>query len=80
MEVTLAGRILYGCAEIAQYLFPDVDLYRAKQRVYRLVRETSPDRLPLFKLGGALCARSDELDAAITERGQRTRSAPREAA
>jgi hypothetical protein len=54
--------ILYGVDAIAEFLFPSVPVRRRRRRVHRLISEVpEADRLPTFKLGGAVCARPGTL-------------------
>jgi hypothetical protein len=57
--------ILYGADSIAAFLWPTERPKRRKCRVYHLART---DRLPVFKIGGSLCASPARLHAWIAER------------
>jgi hypothetical protein len=70
---TIAGDVLEGADQIAEFLFGDDPDPLAKRhrlrRVYRLTSEVGPaDRLPVFKIGGLLFARKSTLLAWIAER------------
>lgn len=61
----LAGDILIGAYQIAEFLFGDRN---KRRKVYHLA-ETS--RLPVFRLGTELCARRSVLMTWIAEQEQR---------
>ena len=54
-SVPLAGDILYGADEIAEFLFGD---RKHRRRVYNLVES---NRLPSFRIGINICARKSIL-------------------
>jgi hypothetical protein len=71
--LSLAGDMLEGAEEIAEFLFgadPDPTARRQRmRRVYHLTSQVPPaERLPVFKIAGLLFARKSRLIAWIAER------------
>jgi hypothetical protein len=63
----IAPTILHGANAIATFLFGDDP--GGRRKVYHLVSEVpATDRLPVFRLGGVICARPNTLLSWITER------------
>jgi hypothetical protein len=76
LPVNAAGaipHICHGADEIGAFLFPNEPKKRRRRRVYHLVSEVpEADRLPVFKLGGVICARPATLLAWIAARERLT--------
>ena len=60
-STTLAGDLLSGAEQIAYFLFASPN---DRRKIYHLAEKS---RLPVFRLGSALCARKSKLLAWIAE-------------
>lgn len=75
-ELNLADDILIGGAPIAKFLIGRSD-QKAMRKLYHLTSEVpEADRLPIFRLGGQLCARKSTLLTWIAEREGMASTAP----
>jgi hypothetical protein len=67
-ELNLAADLLLGGAPIADFVFGRSD-QKAMRKLYHLTSEVpEADRLPVFRLGGQICARKTTLLNWISER------------
>jgi hypothetical protein len=74
-EFNLADDIMFGGSVIAEFLTGRSD-QKAMRKLYHLASEVpEADRLPVFRLGGQLCARKTTLLNWIAERERSARGA-----
>jgi hypothetical protein len=71
-ELSLSTDLLLGGAPIADFVFGRSD-QKAMRKLYHLTSEVPEEhRLPIFRLGGQLCARKSTLLSWIEERERRS--------